>query len=96
MELKVSVSTNGFWPNTSCPACDLPAEIQESCGRFETFYLAKHTGRRLTWQPNLGTADVKALMPRSRHELNVSTYQMCILTLFNQHQNFSIGLRSGE
>merc|ERR1719350_589402 len=47
------------------------------------FYLAKHTGRRLTWQPFYGSADVKATISESRHELNVSTYQMCILMLFN-------------
>merc|ERR1719350_1239127 len=47
------------------------------------FYLAKHTGRRLTWQPFYGSADVKATISDSRHELNVSTYQMCILMLFN-------------
>lgn len=28
------------------PACELPAELQECCSRFETFYLAKHTGSK--------------------------------------------------
>jgi cullin 3 len=43
----------------------------------------------LSWQPNHGSADIKALMPKSRHELNVSTYQMCILMLFNNRQSLS-------
>lgn len=85
IELKVSVLTSGFWPGPPGAPCELPVEIQDCCGRFETFYLAKHTGRRLSWQPNHGSADVKAMMPESRHELNVSTYQMCILMLFNSH-----------
>jgi len=89
IELKVSVLTSGFWPGPPGQACELPPEIQDCCNRYETFYLAKHTGRRLTWQPNHGAADIKANMGRSRHELNVSTYQMCILMLFNNHQNLS-------
>lgn len=89
IELKVSVLTSGFWPGPPGAPCELPPEIQEQCNRFETFYLAKHTGRRLSWQPNHGYVDIKALMVRSRHELNVSTYQMCILMLFNTHQMLS-------
>ncbi|CAE7273977.1 CUL3A [Symbiodinium sp. CCMP2592] len=85
IDLKVSVLTSGFWPGPPGQPCELPPEVQECCGRFETFYLAKHTGRRLSWQPNHGWADLKAHMPKSKHEINVSTYQMCILMLFNQH-----------
>lgn len=51
--------------------------------RFETFYLTKHTGRKLAWQTSLGTAEVKAVFGDKKHELIVSTYQMCILVLFN-------------
>jgi cullin 3 len=89
IELKVSVLTSGFWPGPPGAPCELPMEIQDCCNRFETFYLAKHTGRRLSWQPHLGSADIKAMMPKSRHELNVTTYQMCILMLFNTHQTLS-------
>jgi len=89
IELKVSVLTSGFWPGPPGHNCELPAEIQDCCNRFETFYLAKHTGRRLSWQPHHGYADIKAMMPKTRHELNVSTYQMCILMLFNNHQTLS-------
>lgn len=32
----------------------------------------------------MGTADLKATFGSAKHELNVSTYQMCILLLFNQ------------
>mmetsp|Transcript_33204 Transcript_33204/g.72436 ORF Transcript_33204/g.72436 Transcript_33204/m.72436 type:complete len:778 (+) Transcript_33204:129-2462(+) len=85
VDLKVSVLTSGFWPGPPGAPCELPPEIQDCCSRFETFYLAKHTGRRLYWQPNHGLADIKAILPRSRHELNVTTYQMCILVLFNTH-----------
>ncbi|CAL1143476.1 unnamed protein product [Cladocopium goreaui] len=69
--------------------CELPPEVQECCSRFETFYLAKHTGRKLFWQPQNGFADIKAQMPKTKHELNVTTYQMCILMLFNQQTTWT-------
>jgi len=85
IDLKVSVLTSGFWPGPPGSPCELPPEVQDCCSRFETFYLAKHTGRKLYWQPQHGLADIKAQMPKTKHELNVTTYQMCILMLFNQH-----------
>jgi len=91
IELKVSVLTSGFWPNATVPPCILPPDAADACQKFETFYLAKHTGRRLSWQPNQGTVDLKALMPKSRHELNVTTYQMALLVLFNQHPTLTMG-----
>ncbi|KAK3069746.1 hypothetical protein LTS18_000246, partial [Coniosporium uncinatum] len=59
---------------------------------FEKYYSEKHSGRKLSWQPNMGTADVRATFPKvpskdghkeRKHELNVSTYAMIILLLFN-------------
>ena len=89
IDLKVSVLTSGFWPGPPGSPCELPPEVQECCSRFETFYLAKHTGRKLYWQPQNGLADLKAMMPKTKHELNVTTYQMCILMLFNQHTSLT-------
>ncbi|THU69714.1 hypothetical protein C4D60_Mb08t17290 [Musa balbisiana] len=64
--------------------CNLPAEILVICEKFRSYYLGTHTGRRLTWQTNMGTADIKATFGKGqKHELNVSTYQMCILMLYN-------------
>ncbi|KAI7540413.1 Cullin-domain-containing protein [Hortaea werneckii] len=56
---------------------------------FERFYSEKHSGRKLTWQSNMGDADIKATFPRSKggkprtHDINCSTYAMLILVLFN-------------
>ena len=32
---------------------------QDACSKFETFYLAKHTGRRISWQPSQGQPSEK-------------------------------------
>uniref|UniRef100_A0A0D6QYY6 Cullin family profile domain-containing protein n=1 Tax=Araucaria cunninghamii TaxID=56994 RepID=A0A0D6QYY6_ARACU len=88
--LAVQVLTTGSWPTQPGAVCNLPTEILAVCERFRTYYLSTHTGRRLTWQTNMGTADLKATFGKSRkHELNVSTYQMCILMLFNSADSLS-------
>ena len=37
----------------------------------------------------MGTADLKAKFKSRRHEINVSTYQMCVLLLFNTEDTLS-------
>lgn len=83
VDLNVNVLTTGFWPTQSATKCNLPREIMQCCEVFKKFYLSNHSGRRLSWQTNMGTADLKAVFGKKRHELNVSTYQMCVLLLFN-------------
>lgn len=76
--------------------CIYPASIDRIKKGFETFYASKHSGRQLTWMANMGTADIRAVFPKvagakegtrlakdRRHELNVSTYAMVVLMLFN-------------
>jgi len=84
IDLHVQVLTTGSWPTQVGAKCNLPAELEQCCEKFRNFYLGAHSGRRLTWQTNMGTADLKATFDTSKHELNVSTYQMCILLLFNE------------
>lgn len=94
-ELDVSVLTTGFWPVVSDPPCTLPPLVKAAAGRFEAFYLAKHSGRRLRWNTVKGTAELRATFgppaaPR-RHELSVSSYQMCVLLLFNDAEELTFG-----
>ncbi|KAI9819098.1 MAG: Cullin-3 [Phylliscum demangeonii] len=111
VELAVHVLTSTFWPLEVLDgsgagsdgaavrggSCLFPPVIDRAKTSFEKFYLNKHTGRRLTWQANAGSADIRAIFPAvpaaaghspalskpRRHELNVSTYAMVILLLFN-------------
>ncbi|XP_024977317.1 cullin-3A-like isoform X2 [Cynara cardunculus var. scolymus] len=88
--LSVHVLTTGSWPTQSSTACNLPPEILSVCDKFRAYYLGTHNGRRLTWQTNMGSADLKATFGRGqKHELNVSTYQMCVLMLFNNADRLS-------
>lgn len=84
-ELSVNVLTSTFWPGQAIPAGTIvPPLLQQACDGFESFYLSRHSGRRLTWQPNQGTADVKARFKTRQHELNVSTYALIVLLLFDE------------
>lgn len=57
-------------------------DMLTSCRMFERFYLSRHNGRRLSWQPSLGNADIKVTFKNKKHDLNVSTYALVILVLF--------------
>ncbi|XP_073054307.1 cullin-3A-like [Primulina eburnea] len=82
--LVVQILTTGSWPTQSSITCNLPAEMLALCEKFRSYYLGTHTGRRLSWQTNMGTADIRATFGNGqKYELNVSTYQMCVLMLFN-------------
>ncbi|XP_018902638.1 cullin-3-A isoform X2 [Bemisia tabaci] len=122
VDLSVRVLTTGFWPTQSAtPKCSIPSMPRSAFEAFRRFYLAKHSGRQLTLQPQLGSADLNAVfygqrreefegkdgassstslivspqsssaksnLPR-KHIIQVSTYQMCILMLFNNRDKLS-------
>ena len=97
-ELDVNVLTSTMWPMEAMVSsygdgernipCVFPPEIERLKQSFERFYLGKHNGRKLTWQAGLGTADLRAYFPeikgKKTREVNVPTYCMLILLLFNE------------
>jgi len=98
IDLEARILTTTVWPFESLFRADTDGEVRRECKfpqaiertrqKFEKFYLDKHTGRKLTWMPNLGDADIRATFKGAdgktrRYELNVSTYAMVILMLFN-------------
>ena len=95
IDIEVDVLTTGYWPSQNVPQCTLPTPVQEAIGRFSNFYLQKHTGRKLSWQTSTGSAELKAVFgapgKHRRHDLCVSTYQMCILMLFNSKLKLTLG-----
>ena len=97
IDIEASILTTTIWPfenlfknnddGTPRLACVFPQAVESVRKRFEKFYLDKHSGRALSWQANMGTADIRTTFRRSngkvvRHDLNVSTYAMVILLLF--------------
>ncbi|KAI5294428.1 Cullin-3 [Ascosphaera acerosa] len=95
IELDINVLTSTRWPIEMIGRQDseespikYPDAIEQVRASFEQFYHSRHSGRKLSWQLSMGTADIRAVFPRpngklARHELNVSTYAAFILLLFN-------------
>lgn len=102
VDLSIHVLTSMTWPLETMRNHDddrevnmktiFPPAVEMLKTSFEKFYASRYSGRLLTWQANMGTADIKATFPKvpskdgpkSRtHDLNVSTYAMIILSLFN-------------
>ncbi|KAJ7650303.1 Cullin-domain-containing protein [Roridomyces roridus] len=83
IDISVTVMTSTFWPMAhSASPCTLPLELIQASKSFEQFYLSQHSGRRLTWQPSLGSADVRVAFKTKKHDLNVATFALVILLLF--------------
>lgn len=86
IDMHTSVLTSTFWPithTTDLGGCIMPPIIAKHIAHFERFYNTKHTGRRLSWQPNYGTADIRVAFKARKHELNVSTLAMIVLLAFS-------------
>ncbi|KAF5377370.1 hypothetical protein D9757_008038 [Collybiopsis confluens] len=85
IDISVIVMTSTFWPMShSSSPCNLPHQLLNATKPFERFYLSRHSGRRLTWQPSLGNADVRVAFKNRKHDLNVATFALAILLLFEE------------
>ena len=105
MKLNLRVLTEGIWPLFSpTTSISLPAAPLNAFEAYRSFYSANNQGRRLTLLPSFGTAKIIARfydldifgsflassMTSTREFcLQVSTYQMCILLLFNDKEKMS-------
>jgi len=85
LELSANILTSGFWPVNQKGDCKLPTEVVKKCETFKKFYKGEHSGRKLRFHSCLGTAQLNVRFDSKEHQLIVSTYQMCILFLFNEH-----------
>jgi len=83
VDINVTVMTSTFWPMSYAPApCTFPPLLVRASKSFEQFYLSRHSGRKLAWQPSLGNADVRVTFKARQHDLNVSSFALVILLLF--------------
>ncbi|KAG7205670.1 hypothetical protein KM043_007620 [Ampulex compressa] len=69
---------------------ELSAKMVQYQDVFNKFYLGKHSGRKLQWQPTLGHCVLKAWFNQGNKELQVSLFQALVLILFNDTDNLSL------
>uniref|UniRef100_A0A8C1YYS4 Cullin 4A n=1 Tax=Cyprinus carpio TaxID=7962 RepID=A0A8C1YYS4_CYPCA len=103
IELTVNILTMGYWPSYTPMDVHLPAEMVKLQEVFKIFYLGKHSGRKLQWQPTLGHAVLKTEFKEGKKELQVSLFQTLVLLMFNECDEYSVeeirtatGIEDGE
>lgn len=87
-EMSISVLSQGVWKLSPITNCVFPPCIEEITKHFVDYYNMSHSKRRLYWQTDLGNAIIRSNCFSRTYELNVTTYQMFILDMFN---NIGIG-----
>jgi len=83
----VNILTAGFWPSAAKLDVVLPPELQSLRDDFESYYLEKHTGRRLAWQHSTSTCVLKVKFASGTKELAVSLAQAVVILAFNENDN---------
>lgn len=99
-DLSVNVLTASYWPQpiVATSTCSFGGQLKETTELFQKYYDSRHSGRRLTWQANLGTADVRVRFRARSHDLNVSTQALVVLLLFEdvkEDETLSYGVGLG-
>ncbi|XP_053471325.1 cullin-4A isoform X2 [Ictalurus furcatus] len=90
IDLTVNILTMGYWPTYTPMDVHLPSEMVKLQEVFKTFYLGKHSGRKLQWQPTLGHAVLKSEFKEGKKELQVSLFQTLVLLMFNEGEEFAL------
>jgi hypothetical protein len=67
----------------------VPQQLAPGVEAFERYYDSRHSGRRLTWQGNLGTVDVRVRFANRPHDVNCSTQAACVLLAFENVDELS-------
>ena len=97
IDLTVTVLTHTHWPIPLTPVpCRLPEELTTTFDTFKAYYLKRFSGRRLQYNPTMGSADLRANFPKRRHEIQVPTPVMAILLLFNDRDVYTYAVRAGR
>lgn len=90
VELNVFVLEAARWPLSSqVTDVKLPQSLIGYQETFKSFYLTKHSGRKLSWQHVNGSCVVHAQFPKGKKILNLSLYQTIIMVLFNDSDEIS-------
>ncbi|NXR16531.1 CUL4A protein, partial [Cinclus mexicanus] len=88
IDLTVNILTMGYWPTYTPMEVHLNSEMIKLQEIFKTFYLGKHSGRKLQWQTTLGHAVLKAEFKEGKKEFQVSLFQTLVLLMFNEGDEF--------
>ncbi len=83
IDMTVSILSMAYWPTYNSMEVNIPGEMSKYQEVFLKFYNGKYSGRKLQWQPSLGSAILKANFNGGLKELKVSLFQTLVLLHFN-------------
>lgn len=90
MDFYALVLANGFWPlNAPTSEFSIPTELLPMYTRFERYYAAKHSGRKLTWLWQLAKTDISTSYLSHKHIFTTSAYQAAVLLQYNGSDTLS-------
>ena len=67
----------------------IPVELEKTVSMYEKFYAKQFSGRKLTWLHHLSNGDIKLGFLPKTYIINMTTFQMSILLLFEKSDNLS-------
>lgn len=90
MDFYALVLASAFWP-LSAPTSDfsIPTELLPMYTRFERYYGAKHSGRKLVWLWHLAKTDIATSHLPQKHIFTTSVYQAAVLLQYNSADSLS-------
>ncbi|CAF0884067.1 unnamed protein product [Adineta ricciae] len=84
------VLTSNTWPLKGLSKFNLPIELTPTFESFMRFYATKFNGRKLEWAHHFSKGELKMTYTVSKNTVQVSTYQMAILLLFNTVDSMTV------
>eukprot|EP00095_Tigriopus_kingsejongensis_P010955 maker-scaffold129_size324999-snap-gene-1.22 protein:Tk10955 transcript:maker-scaffold129_size324999-snap-gene-1.22-mRNA-1 annotation:"Cullin-2" len=87
----VRVLQQGAWPmsHTGVMSLNIPQELERTVQAYEKFYAKQFNGRKLTWLHHLSNGDVKLGYLAKSYIVNMTTFQMALLLLFEKSDTLS-------
>ncbi|CAF3621801.1 unnamed protein product [Adineta steineri] len=90
VNFSIVVLTTHAWPFTTVFEFTLPLELTSLWTNFTKFYRERHKNRKLTWFHQYARCELHTNFTKTKHILQVSTYQTAILLLYNDSLELTI------
>uniref|UniRef100_A0A1A9ZY34 Cullin family profile domain-containing protein n=1 Tax=Glossina pallidipes TaxID=7398 RepID=A0A1A9ZY34_GLOPL len=90
IDFSIEVLSSDSWPFDQSSTVLLPSELERSVQQFNTFYAARHSGRKLNWLYHMCKGELVTNCFRNKYTLQASTFQMAVLLQFNDQIRYTV------
>lgn len=84
ISLNVQVLRSGCWPEQNSEVCILPPELLTCFGKYQQFYLNKHSGRNLCILNGFGSLELGTTFCTRTYSCIINSLQASVILLFNK------------